>query len=96
MNKYLSHTELVILPERSPQRRKSKERRLTREKGIGNMTSVLSGSSKEGTRLTKTKREGNWERELGEDDGKQHMGDQKRNLWSCRSKARLQRKVLSS
>lgn len=60
------------------------------------MISMISRNSKEGTHLTRGKSGGNWEWELGEGNGEQHMGDQKRNLQTCRSKARLERKVLSS
>lgn len=33
--------------------------------GIGNMISVMTGSGKEGTHLTRGKSGGNWERERG-------------------------------
>jgi len=64
--------------------------------GIRNLINVMSGSSKEGTHLTRGKNRVNCEWELGEGNGEQHMGDQKRNLQTCRNKARLERKVLSS
>lgn len=52
---------------------------------------VVSGSSKEGTHLPGGKSVENWEKELGESNGK-YKGDQETNFQTCRS---LSRKVLT-